>query len=277
MYGEWLVLINTLFNLAILTFTARVTGVLVKNSRLLMSSFCSSLVAVIGGQMLWTTVLSFILLIGIAFRFRIRSFQKQGPIVLTATIVIGGLLTALQPFLKNLSATHFIMICFVLAVLNLVAFYKQWGFVKLERLSGQFVFETTLKIFGAIIPLSAFVDTGNQAIEPLSGKPVHFVSYTALSPHLPADFRKSLIEWQETDPYNVSMFSEDYQRYIRFIHINTVQQQTVVLGFRFDEWLIKGEPSQVKSNEYIVLTKKAKNFPHSTAAILHFSALSNNS
>ncbi|HAU34163.1 MAG TPA: sporulation protein, partial [Lysinibacillus sp.] len=263
--------------ISILTFTARVTGVLVKNSRLLMSSFCSSLVAVIGGQMLWTTILSFILLIGIAFRFRIRSFQKQGPIVLTATIVIGGLLTALQPFLKNLSATHFIMICFVLAVLNLVAFYKQWGFVKLERLSGQFVFDTTLKIFGAIIPLSAFVDTGNQAIEPLSGKPVHFVSYTALSPHLPADFRKSLIEWQETDPYNVSMFSEDYQRYIRFIHINTVQQQTVVLGFRFDEWLIKGEPSQVKSNEYIVLTKKAKNFPHSTAAILHFSALSNNS
>ncbi|MFU8646321.1 sigma-E processing peptidase SpoIIGA [Lysinibacillus sp. RSDA_15] len=277
MYGEWLVLINTLFNLAILTFTARVTGVLVKNSRLLMSSFCSSLVAVIGGQMLWSTVLSFILLIGIAFRFKIRSFQKQGPIVLTATIVIGGLLTALQPYLKNLSANHFIMICFVLAVLNLVAFYKQWGFVKLERLSGQFVFDTTLKIFGSIIPLSAFVDTGNQAIEPLSGKPVHFVSYTALSPHLPADFCKSLVEWQETDPYNVSMFSEDYQRYIRFIHINTVQQQTVVLGFRFDEWLIKGKPSQVKSNEYIVLTKKAKNFPHSTAAILHFSALSNNS
>lgn len=277
MYGEWLVLINTLFNLAILKFTARVTGVLVKNSRLLMSSFCSSLVAVIGGQMLWTTVLSFILLIGIAFHFKLRSFQKQGPIVLTATIVIGGLLTALQPFLKNLSAVHFIMICFFLAVLNLIAFYKQWGFVKLERLSGQFVFDTNLKIFGVTIPLSAFVDTGNQAIEPLSGKPVHFVSYTALRPHLPADFRKSLVEWQETDPYNVSMFTEDYQRYIRFIHVNTVQQQTVVLGFRFEEWHIKGEPSQVKSNEYIVLTKKAKNFPHSTAAILHFSALSNNS
>lgn len=277
MYGEWLVLINTLFNLAILTFTARVTGVLVKNSRLLMSSICSSFVAVIGDQMLWTTILSFILLIGIAFRFKIRSFQKQGPIVLTATIVIGGLLTALQPFLKNLSVTHFIMICFLLAVLNLVAFYKQWGFVKLERLSGQFVFDTTLKIFGATIPLSAFVDTGNQAIEPLSGKPVHFVSYTALRPHLPSAFRKSLIEWQETDPYDVSMFSEDYQRYIRFIHVNTVQQQSVVLGFRFDEWHIKGEPSQVKKNEYIVLTKKAKNFPHSTAAILHFSALSNNS
>ena len=76
-----------------------------------MSSICSSFVAVIGGQMLWTTILSFILLIGIAFHFKIRSFQKQGPIVLTATIVIGGLLTALQPF-KNLSATHFIIICF---------------------------------------------------------------------------------------------------------------------------------------------------------------------
>ncbi|WP_341301856.1 sigma-E processing peptidase SpoIIGA [Lysinibacillus sp. FSL H8-0500] len=277
MYGEWLVLINTLFNLAILKFTARVTGVFVKNSRLLMSSICSSLVAVIGGQMLWTTVLSFLLLIGIAFRFKLRSFQKQGPIALTATIVIGGLLTAVQPYLKNLSVTHFISICFLLAVANLIVFYKQWGFVKLERLSGRFVFDTTLRIFGATIPLSAFVDTGNQAIEPLSGKPVHFVSYTALRPHLPEAFRKSLMEWQETDPYNVSMFTEDYQRYIRFIHVNTVQQQTVVLGFRFDEWHIKGESSQVKTNEYIVLTKKAKNFPHSTAAILHFSALSNNS
>ncbi len=85
------------------------------------------------------------------------------------------------------------------------------------------------------------------------------------------------MQWRETDPYDVSMFSVDYQRLIRFIHVNTVQQQTVVLGFRFDEWHIKGESSQVKTNEYIVLTKKAKNFPHSTAAILHFSALSNNS
>lgn len=50
MYGEWLVLINTLFNLAILMFTVRVTGVVVKHSRLLMSSICSSLVAVIGGK-----------------------------------------------------------------------------------------------------------------------------------------------------------------------------------------------------------------------------------
>jgi len=279
MYGEWLVLINTLYNLAILTFTAKVTGVFVKNTRLLMSSIISSFIAVIGGQTLLTIVLSFIVLIGLAFRFKLRSFQKQGPIVLTATIVIGGLLTALQPYLKNLSVMHFIVLCLLLAFANLILFYKQWGFVKLERVSGQFVFQTTLKIFDKVIPLSAFVDTGNQCIEPLSGKPVHFVSYTALRPYLPAAICESLLQWQETDPYDVSMFSVDYQRLIRFIHVNTVQQQAVVLGFRFEELQIKGESSlsQVKTNEYIVLTKKAKNFPHSTAAILHFSALSNNS
>lgn len=277
MYGEWLVLINMLYNLAILKFAAKVTGVHVKNMRLLMSSLCSSLIAVIGGQTLMITLWSFIVLIGIAFRFKIRSFQKQGPIVLTATVIVGGLLTALQPYLKNLSVIHFILICFLLAVGNLFAFYKQWGFVKLERFSGQFVYETTLKIFGETIPLSAFVDTGNQCIEPLSGKPVHFVSYTAIRPNMPVSIKKSLVEWQEEDPYNVSMFSPDHQRLIRFIHVNTVQQQSVVLGFRFDEWHIVGESSRVKTNEYIVFTKKAKNFPHSTAAILHFSALSNQS
>lgn len=277
MYGEWLVLINMLYNLAILTFAAKVTGVHVKNKRLLMSSLCSSLIAVIGGQTLMITLLSFVVLIGIAFRFKYRSFQKQGPIVLTATVIVGGVLTALQPYLQNLSVIHFILICFLLAVGNLLAFYKQWGFVKLERFSGQFVYQTTLKIFDETIPLSAFVDTGNQCIEPLSGKPVHFVSYTAVRPNMPASLKKALVEWQEADPYNVTMFSPDHQRLIRFIHVNTVQQQSVVLGFRFDEWHIEGESSQVKTNEYIVFTKKAKNFPHSTAAILHFSALSNQS
>lgn len=275
MYGEWLVLINTLYNLAILTFTTKVTGIHVKNKRLLMSSICSSWIAVIGGQSLIMTSLSFIVLIGIAFRFKLRSFQKQGPIVLIATVIVGGLLTAFQPYLKNFSVIHVIVMCFVLAVGSLVVFYRQWGFVKLERLSGQFVCETTLKIFGETIPLSAFVDTGNHCLEPLSGKPVHFVSYTALRPNMPAPIKKALAEWQETNPYNVSMFSPDYQGLIRFIHVNTVQQQAVVLGFRFEEWHIKGESQQVKTNEYIVLTKKVKNFPHSTAAILHFSALSN--
>ena len=64
MYGEWLVLINMLYNLAILAFAAKVTGVHVKNTRLLMSSLCSSLIAVIGGQTLVITLLSFIVLIG---------------------------------------------------------------------------------------------------------------------------------------------------------------------------------------------------------------------
>ncbi|GLC87546.1 sigma-E processing peptidase SpoIIGA [Lysinibacillus piscis] len=276
MYGEWLVLINMLFNLAIVLFTARITSNMVKPIRLFISSLCSSFVAVIGGHTLVGMLSSFVLLIGIAFRFRLRSFQKQGPIALTATIVMGGLLTALQPYLKSLSVSHFIGLCFLLASVYLVLFYKQWGFVRLERVSGQFVRETLLKIFGVDIPLSAFVDTGNQAIEPLSGKPVHFVSYQALQPYLPKTLCQALGQWQETNPYDVSMFATDYQKAIRFIHVNTVQQQSVVLGFRFDEWQIKGEPSQVKTNEYIVLTKKAHNFPHSTEAILHFSALTTN-
>lgn len=77
MYGEWLVLINTLYNLAILTFTAKVTGVFVKNTRLLMSSIISSLIAVIGGQTLLTIVLSFIVLIGLAFALSFEAFKSK--------------------------------------------------------------------------------------------------------------------------------------------------------------------------------------------------------
>ncbi len=92
-----------------------------------MSSICSSLIAVIGGQKLIIILLSFIVLIGIAFHFKIRSFQKQGPIVLVATIVIGGLLTALQPYLKNLSVIHFMLICIVLTIGYLAVFFINNG------------------------------------------------------------------------------------------------------------------------------------------------------
>ncbi|MEG0448558.1 MAG: sigma-E processing peptidase SpoIIGA [Lysinibacillus sp.] len=275
MYGEWLVLISTVYNFLTLLFTAKVTGYHVRLRKLLVSSFSSSLVAVLFGQTIVGSVVSLILLIGLAFDFKFSSFRKQGPIVVIATVAVGGLLTAIQPYLKSLSLKQFFIICIVLAICLLVVFAKQWHFVKKEQISNQFVRETNLTIFNTVIPLKAFIDSGNQCQEPMSGKPVHFISYEAVRKHLPENLEKSLSEWQQAEPYNVSMFDRESQQVIRFIRLSTVQQRdAVVLGFRFEKWHLLGELPLIIKEEYVVFTKMARQFPQSTSAILHFSALS---
>src|SRR5690606_4783210 len=99
MIGELLILYNTLFNYFLLKFTQEITGLYVKRRRLLFSAFFSGLVSSIFYHSFLGAVASFLLLIGLAFSFRIETIIKQGTVLLAATFFLGGLLTSLLPFL----------------------------------------------------------------------------------------------------------------------------------------------------------------------------------
>ena len=78
MYAEWLFLLNVFLNMALLRFTQAVTHVNVSTKRLIVSSCCSALVAVLFYGHAWMILLSFVLLIGIGFSFHWQSFFVQG-------------------------------------------------------------------------------------------------------------------------------------------------------------------------------------------------------
>ncbi|KGR92156.1 hypothetical protein CD30_02185 [Ureibacillus massiliensis 4400831 = CIP 108448 = CCUG 49529] len=274
MIGELLVLYNTLFNYFLLKFTQEITGLYVKRSRLILSAFCSGLIASILHHSLIGAVISFVVLIGVAFSFKIETLMRQGTVLFIATFFLGGLLTSLLPFLLNQTDFIFFILCTSIAFLSLSAIHLKWRQMKQEKIQHSFVVDCELELFQKIYSLKGFIDTGNECVEPMSQKPVHFLSYKAVSKNLPDDFNEALQKWDAKDPYQLGMFPAYVYPKIRILTLSTVQKEkSTTIAFRFDRLKISGNTDKVLFDEYVVFTRNDARYPQDAQMILHVLAL----
>ena len=143
-----------------------------------------------------------------------------------------------------------------------------------SKIQHSFVVNCELELFKKTYSLKGFIDTGNECIEPLSGKPVHFLSYKAVSEELPTDFQQALNEWDNQNPYELKMFPSYVYPKIRVLSLSTVQQERyTVLGFRFDKLVINAEVPKEIYEQYVVFTKHDARYPQDAQMILHVLAL----
>ncbi len=274
MIGELIVLYNTLFNYFLLKFTQEMTGLYVKRSRLIFSAFCSGLIATIFYHSYIGALASFILLIGLAFSFRIQTLIKQGTVLLITSFFLGGLLTSLLPYLFNQSDVTFFIFCISITVLSLTMLHSKWRKMMQEKVQQSFVVHCELELFEQTYFLKGYVDTGNECVEPLSGKPVHFLSYKAVAEQLPRDFHEALMKWDEKNPYELSMFPTFMKTKVRILKLFTVQQENATaLAFRFQRLKINGPSTKELLDQYVVFTKNDANYPQEAQMILHVFAL----
>ncbi|MED3660322.1 sigma-E processing peptidase SpoIIGA [Ureibacillus sp. FSL K6-8385] len=274
MIGELLVLYNTLFNYFLLKFTKEITGLYVKKRRLVFSAFVSGLVSSVLYQSFAGAVLSFVLLIGLAFSFRVQTLLKQGTVLLIATFFIGGLLTSLLPFLLRQSDLIFFIFCLSIAVLSLTFIHSKWRNMVKEKLQQSFLVDCELELFQQTFSLKGFIDTGNECVEPISGKPVHFLSYRAVEEKLPEELKKGLLTWDDNNPYQLTMFPSFMYPRIRVLTLSTVQKETSnALAFRFDRLVLYGNIKKEILDEYVVFTRHDARFPQNAQMILHILAL----
>ena len=148
---------------------------------------------------------------------------------------------------------------------------RKWLDVRIARRVSELKASSILHAWGAEIAINVFVDTGNTCTEPLSGTPVHFVSYEKVEEYIPAEFKKPLLEWDPIGTPSLSTFPSAYQKSIRLIGLMTVQGKSWAIGFKFERWIIEG--NTLLSPGYIVLTKNDRKYPDGAGAILHVSAM----
>ncbi|WP_332647987.1 sigma-E processing peptidase SpoIIGA [Lysinibacillus sp. 54212] len=271
MIGEWLVLISTLFNYLLLRFTQDVTQAIGKKWRLLLSAFVSSVIAIGFYPSKLALILSFVVLIGTAFQFKRAFFLKQGFVLLCATFLLGGLLNVVQTYaVMNLKGSYFLIIV-VIASLSLLLIKNRWVSLWKDNLQQKFKTKCDIRILDCSLNLDAFIDTGNECIEPISRQPVHFLSLKATSQYLPSSLLDALNDWKQEEPFNISMFPKKVLRTIRFVSITTVQQKSLyVLAFRCDAVTLNDKTFE---GHYIVFTQNDAKFPQQADIILHFSML----
>lgn len=199
---------------------------------------------------------------------------KQGTVLFLATFFLGGLLTSLLPFLLKQSSLAFFLLCISISFLSLHALHSKWKKLMFTKLQQNYVVGCMLQFLGKTYDLKGFIDTGNQCIEPISGKPVHFLSFKAIQQQLPKQFEEALLKWNEKEPYELSMFPAELHSKIRIVLLSTVQKETSkVLAFRFEQLKVSGTTNKDFFEQYIVFTKNDAKFPQNAQIILNVQTL----
>lgn len=272
MYAEWLFILNVLLNIALLRFTQAVTHVKLSTRRLIVSSGCSAIVVVLFYGNTWVVLLSFVLLIGIAFSFHWRSFFVQGSWLLGATLFAGGLILVIQQFLWSLSNFVYIVVCVCIVCSSFFVLNKGWHTKIIQAVQTKFVTHCEIELADETLSLQVYIDTGNECVEPLSQSPVHFISFKAVEKSLPESFRESLLQWNEQEPLNLEMFSPKLRKLLRVVPISTVQNRSVLVpAFR----VTLSMHEKIYQNHYVVFTKNDARFPQNAQMIAHVVVLIN--
>lgn len=270
MYGEWMIGINMLFNYAILSFTNKIGNHQTSRRRLWSASFTGALFVTLFPHSAAAIIFAFLLMTYIAFGQTVSSWKNSLLAVLIAAFFAGGLLTL---FYSHMSAANHRL--YVVLAVGLV--YSSLYFVKVKWLDARTdaqllscTFDSELTLFGRTVPLAVFIDTGNHCKEPISGAPVHFVSYSAVQAYLPEQFAQLLESWESARSPDLSIFPSAWQKKLRLIRLQTVQGASWAAGIKYDVWEAGGCTLPAG---YIVLTKEQRHYPQGASAILHVSVM----
>ncbi|MFE6167222.1 sigma-E processing peptidase SpoIIGA [Viridibacillus arvi] len=274
MYGEVILALNTIFNYIVLSFSSKIGALQVSRKRLLLSALIGACVVVFIGQSVIPMIFAFVVMTISAFGFHFMKWLKSAVICIVASLFAGGLLTAFEPLFFKMPTVYFASTSSIIAVAGLVLLQNRWTVSKQQSLERGLVFDTTMTFQGQSWQLRGFIDTGNSCIEPLTGRAVHFIAWSALEDRMDDVLKTALQSWQSSNPYKLSMFPKELQSKLTVIRFSTVQEKAVYgIAFRFDQWEVHGEDGFYIAPGFFVLTRESDHFPQQVDVILNVSTL----
>lgn len=271
MYGELIVAINMVFNYAILSFANRMVKAQATRRRLFLAAFVGALPVTFFPDSRLAIFIAFGVMIVCAFGLTIASLGSPAFIVLIGALFAGGALTVITEKFLFSDAKFTVFISALLAYIILYLLKTKWLDVRTARQLSSYSVATVLSIWNETVSIPSFIDTGNRCTEPLTGEPVHFVSFKFVERLIPEELRGPLVSWNAENMPQLSTFPKRYQKSLRLIRLQTVQGASWAVGFKFDQWVI-GEGSELPAG-YIVFTKQDNRYPEGAGAILHVTAL----
>ncbi|MCM3637950.1 sigma-E processing peptidase SpoIIGA [Sporosarcina luteola] len=271
MYGELIIGINMVFNYVILSFANRMVKAQATRLRLLLASLAGAFPVVLFPDSWIAIFVAFGVMIVCAFGISITSLGNPAVIVLVGALFAGGALTVFMDKFMFSDSKSTVFISALLAYVFLYLLKTKWLDVRMARQLSSYSVESVLSIWNETISIPSFIDTGNRCTEPLSGEPVHFVSFKSVERFMPEELKGPLLTWKTEDMPQLSIFPKKFQKSLRLIRLQTVQGASWAVGFKFDRWVV-GEGSELQVG-YIVFTKQDNRYPEGAGAIMHASAL----
>lgn len=270
MYAEVMIATNTFFNYTVLAFANKIGWIENQKRYLFLSAFTAGVITVIFSHHVSTVILSFFVMIGIAFWKKRTQIVKAITLTLLASIFAGGLLTAIAPMYSNSSNIFMIVNFALIAIGGLYFLTKHVLHLNISSAERELLYASHITLFGETKELTLFIDSGNVCKEPLSNDPVHFVAAEVLQDVLPTELFETISKWEFEKDKGLDKLSKEYATKLRLIPISTIQKEkTWVIGIKYEEWIVNDLPLP---KGYIVMTRVKDKFPHGADGILHSSS-----
>ncbi|MET3576904.1 sigma-E processing peptidase SpoIIGA [Bhargavaea ullalensis] len=271
MYGEVAIAVNSAFNYVLLSFAGKVSRRPCRRTRIFFASLAGSVPVVLFGAHPVIVAAAFAVMAVSAFGANRNALWKGAGATIVAALFAGGLLTLFSPGSLGMRGTAAVMLSCVTAVAGLGLLERRWRGAEEDSSSASFKAETLLHVFGEKIKLTAFADTGNGCTEPLSGRPVHFISYRAVRAHLPEEVRDALERLRPGEVPDIGLFPAHLRNRLRPVRVTTVGGSEWAVGFKIGKWEYAEGGREIDG--YFVLTAGNAEYPLGADAILHRSSV----
>lgn len=187
--------------------------------------------------------------VGVAFSpFRVKEFAALafGTYVITA-LIGGGSMAAYNMLLRPGSPDVFVLWTLAMsAVFVYIAVRYVVG--RARRANAVRHVAVNVQIKGVWASFTAFVDTGHNLREPISGKPVIVAEFTAIKPLLPAEIARLFGERRDADAQEAAGAFTDagFANRFRLLPLSTISNQNgLLIGIRPDNARIEAQNREV--------------------------------
>ncbi|MER1998627.1 MAG: sigma-E processing peptidase SpoIIGA [Lysinibacillus sp.] len=236
----------------------------VKIWRACTASFMSSCCTVFIPTPIIATIAAFLVL-QLAFTRQRRMLKMF--YVLLSTALLGGMFSALQTYatttMSYVTGSIVVVMLFALVMLQIVER------LYVQQLLKRYVVKCELRIADERLQCVGFIDTGNQSVEPLSGRAIHFAHIELLAPL--TEIKNAYKQWDASMPNDVSMFPKHLHKQLQPLYVTTVEQQILVLAIRC---AVRLEDVTLES-QYVVFVEQPFQFRQQVQVVLNASVIKN--
>lgn len=140
------------------------------------------------------------------------------------TLVMVGIISSLYFFTNNRLTVNIILLSMFMGFALLKYLFYE---IKMKKEKFRLIRTVTVEINNKQKSLKAFIDTGNELADPMTGKPVIVVNIECLKDFLEEDLSKAIVEFYKNKDKNyINIFLENnYKLKLRVIRYNTISDK----------------------------------------------------
>lgn len=276
-YIEYIFAENFILDFILLYITGNLIKKKIIYKRLIAASLIGALYVIIVAMVDKEFVTYFLVKFSVSVLMLMVSYDCKGIIAnirmilcfYIVTLIMVGLVTALYIVTLNKLTVNLIIISMFSGYAILKFFFYE---IKSKIYKNNLTRNITIDINNKTKKLKAYIDTGNELTDPLTGKPVIVVNLDSISDMVGEDLKSEIIKFYETQGKNyVNLFLEKgYDLKIRVIKYNTISKkgELMVCIIPDEVTIISNDKNIIKADAIIGINPHKISFNEDYEALL---------